>query len=216
MRAVASSDGEDLEDWVQRAVSGDAAAREQLFEQCLPSLRAFVRLRCPPELRNREAASDIVQSACREALDHLHTYAPRPESTFRAWLFKITGNKVIEKLRRAQAQCRDVRREIPSSSSTLDSLYRETITPSALLGQREDVSQFEAAFDRLDSEHREVIVWSRITGLPHREVAVRMKRSEVAVRSLLSRALARLATLLESANPQEPTSQARKIPPTST
>ncbi|MFT4514119.1 MAG: RNA polymerase sigma-70 factor (subfamily 1) [Planctomycetota bacterium] len=216
MRDVASSDGEDLDDWVRRAVKGDAAAREQLFERCLPALRAFVRLRCPPELRRREAASDIVQSACREALGHLHTYTPRPNSTFRAWLFKITGNKLLEKLRRARAQRRDVTREVASSQSTLDSLYRETVTASELLGQREDVSQFEDAFDRLDPEHREVILWSRITGLPHRETAARMNRSEVAVRSLLSRALARLAALIESPEHQIPVSQSRKIPPTST
>jgi RNA polymerase sigma-70 factor, ECF subfamily len=213
---VAITDSEDLDDWVRRASNGDAAARDQLFTHCLPVLRAFVRLRCPPDLRNREAASDIVQSACREALGHLHTYTPRPGSSFRAWLFKITGNKVLEKLRRARALRRDVRREVALSNSALHALYRETATASQLHGQREELAQFEAAYDRLDPTYREVILWARIARLPHREIAVRMKRSEVAVRSLLSRALARLATLIESPEHQVPTSQSRRIPPTST
>lgn len=190
-------DGDDLDRWVRRALDGDTAAREELFSRCLPVLRAYVRLRCPPQVRRREATSDLVQSTCREALDHLDGYAPRPGSSFRAWLLTIAGNKVLEKLRRLRAQCRDVRREVASPDVALDALYRSVATPSQVLSQREDGARFEAAFDRLDPEHQEIILWSRLGGLPHREIADRMGRSEVAVRSLLSRALARLATLLD-------------------
>lgn len=194
---VGIEDGDDLERWVRRTLDGDAAAREELFARCLPVLRGYVRLRCPPQVRRREAASDLVQSACREALDHLDGYAPRPGSSFRAWLLTIAGNKLLEKLRRLHAQCRDVRREVASPDVELDALYRTIATPSQVLSQREDAARFEAAFDQLDPEHQEIILWSRLGGLPHREIAARMGRSEVAVRSLLSRALARLATLVD-------------------
>jgi DNA-directed RNA polymerase specialized sigma24 family protein len=42
-----------------------------------------------------------------------------------------------------------------------------------------------------------VISLARIVGLSHAEIAKEMGRSEGAVRTLLSRALARLATLLD-------------------
>ena len=62
---------EDLEQTVESASGGDAAAIGQLLEQHLPRLRAFVRLRMGAQLRARESASDIVQSTCREILENM-------------------------------------------------------------------------------------------------------------------------------------------------
>jgi RNA polymerase sigma-70 factor (ECF subfamily) len=62
---------------------------------------------------------------------------------------------------------------------------------------RERIARLEAAFDRLPADYREVITLTRIVGLPHREVAEAMGRSETASRMLLYRALAELAAELE-------------------
>ena len=58
------------------------------------------------------------------------------------------------------------------------------------------IRRFEAAFDRLTAEQREVVSLARILRLPHKEIAARMGKSEVAVRSLLSRALVALSAEL--------------------
>ena len=50
----------------RRAAEGDAAAMEQLLEEYLPSLRAFVRLRATPELRAQEANDPDVLAALDE------------------------------------------------------------------------------------------------------------------------------------------------------
>ena len=50
----------------------------------------------------------------------------------------------------------------------------------------------ERVLAALPDEYREVIRLMRVENLPYSEVAERMGRSEVAVRKLLSRALARL------------------------
>ena len=62
---------------------------------------------------------------------------------------------------------------------------------------REELERIESAFDRLPEEYREVITLARIAGLSRAEIAERMGRREGAVRTLLSRALARLAELLD-------------------
>ncbi len=51
--------------------------------------------------------------------------------------------------------------------------------------------------DKLSPEQREVLLFARIVGLSHREIAERTGRSEVAVRSLLSRGSRRLPAALE-------------------
>ena len=53
------------------------------------------------------------------------------------------------------------------------------------------------ALARLSDSHREVILLSRIEGLPAKDVAERMGRTENAVYLLLGRALKRLSEELE-------------------
>ena len=62
----------------------------------------------------------------------------------------------------------------------------------------EEVERFERAFEELSEEHREVISLAHLVGLSRAEIAVELDKTEVAVRSLLYRGLARLAELLET------------------
>ncbi len=55
----------------------------------------------------------------------------------------------------------------------------------------------EAAFDRIAPPDREVIALARIAGLPHAEIAQQLGKSEAAVRTMLKRALVRLAAALD-------------------
>ena len=72
-----------------------------------------------------------------------------------------------------------------------------------------ELERLEAAFAELPPAWREVIVLVRLSGLSHAEAARRLGRSEASTRTLLSRALARLATRLEddavSESPRRPT-----------
>ena len=71
-------------------------------------------------------------------------------------------------------------------------------TASRMAMAREDVQRFEKAFAALPEQYREVIIDARLIGLSHPEIAEKTGKSEGAVRTLLSRALSRLATLLDS------------------
>lgn len=65
----------------------------------------------------------------------------------------------------------------------------------------ETAARLEKAYRALPENYRQVIALSRGAGLSHREIAAHLEKSEVAVRSLLSRAL---ADLVESiAEPSE-------------
>lgn len=192
---------------VERATRGDAGAVEALLAQNLPALRAWVRLRCGPVLRSRESASDIVQSACREVLQHIDRFRWNGEAGFRAWLYATTARKIADRADHWQAQRRDAAREVPlrapgpdGDTQVLD-VYRSFCSPSAVAVGRETMERIERAFESLNDGEREIVVLSRIAGLSGAEIAERLQCSEAAARQQLFRALARLAKALEQQDP---------------
>lgn len=184
-----------------QAARGDARAMQALLELHLEGLRAFVRLRTGPELRQRESSSDLVQSVCREILEQAHRFQHPSESAFRRWLYTTALRKIADRAEHWRAQKRDAGREQswPSrgSDAALFQRYRSFSSPSAHASLREEVERVERAFEELTDEQREVITLAHVAGLSRAEIAQQMERSEGAVRVLLHRSLARLAEILD-------------------
>lgn len=192
---------DDTLELAQRAAQGDRAAAEVLLERCLPDLRAYVRLRAGPLVLQREAHSDIVQSTCREVLEHLERFQFASEGAFRQWLFTTALRKLTHRRDYHQAEKRDVGRELsidaqPAGADGVLASYRRFASPSQAAILREEIERIEGAFASLSEEHREVITLARVVGLSRAEIAQQMGRSEGAVKMLLSRALAELAERL--------------------
>ena len=189
------------QDLVTRASTGDRPAIEALLAQHLSGLRAYVRLQAGPAVRARESCSDLVQSVCREVLGDLDGFEYRGEAAFKAWLYKAALHKVIDRNRHWHQPKRDVGREAIFSDggdAALAQAYRSVASPSRAAMAREDLERVEAAFDQMPDDYREVLMRSRVLGMGHREIAAELGRTEQATRKLLSRALARLTTLLDS------------------
>jgi len=187
----------DLGRLVRRAQQGDPDAAEALLREQLPGLRAFVRLRAGAALRQRESASDLVHSVCREVLEELPTLEYRGEAAFRSWLYRAAERKIVDRARFWRARKRDVAREVSPHAVDEDAdllrSYASIHTPSRAAIVHEEVLRLESAFDRLPPHYREVITLARLVGLPHKEMGRQLGRSEGAVRVLLFRALAELS-----------------------
>lgn len=191
---------------IDRASNGDVSAVDVLLERNLPGLEAYIRLRTGRLLKSKESASDLVQSVCREVLQHIDRYQYRGEAQFRHWLYTTAMRKILNRNEYYKAGKRDAAREFVtsdpgrSSSSTGGALlqtYRSFVTPSRHLAAREELDRTERAFAKLSEDKREVILLAKIVGLSRAEIAGEMGRTELAIRSLLSRALAELAEYLE-------------------
>jgi RNA polymerase sigma-70 factor (ECF subfamily) len=175
----------------ERAQGGEPVL-DRLLAEHLPNLRAFVRAHLSPELRQRESASDVVQSVCRTLLGERACFDFRSETEFRAWLFLAATNKIRDKQRFHFRQQRDVRREQGGEDDLLAG-YASICSPSRAAIAAEQVAKLEQALDRLEPDHREVIALTRLCGLPSREAAAVLGRSDGATRMLLGRALMRLS-----------------------
>ncbi len=173
---------------------GDEAALERLIAAHLPGLRAFVRVRLGPALRAKESGSDVVQSVCREVLEHMDRFQHPGEGAFRAWLYTTAMRKISNRAEYFTAAKRDVAREVHDSQVL--GAYQAMPTPSQFAMGREALERIESSLDALSEDQREVVLLTRIVGLSRAEVAERMERTEASVRSLLTRALAELSDRL--------------------
>jgi len=187
----------------EKAAAGDAGAMQTLLEMHLEGLRAFVRLRTGPELRQRESSSDLVQSVCREILEQAHRFQHPSESAFRRWLYTTALRKISDRAEHWRAQKRDAGREQAFPSQGEAGLLQRyasfsSSSPSQHAMVREEVERVERAFGELTEEQREVITLAHVAGLSRAEIAEQMGRTEGAVRVLLHRSLARLAEVLET------------------
>lgn len=181
---------------VQAAKRGENAALEALIGRHLPALRAFVRLRADVAFRARESCSDLVQTACRQALEHLHEFEWQGEESFRHWLFALTANKLLNRVQYHRAARRDAARE-RADSAALQNAYSAVTTPSQDAIGVEFQVRLEAAVEQLPADYREVLLLARVVQLSHAAIAEHLGITEAAARTRLTRARARLATLLD-------------------
>ncbi len=202
---------DDVGQLAERAAAGDRAALDRLLELYLPELRAFVRLRAGAVVRARESSSDIVQSVCREVIQHAERFQFPSELAFKQWLYTTALRKIVNRKDFYLAQKRDAQREIPISSGDnskaerqLFDCYRSFSSPSRQAMVREEIERVEKAFEDLPEEYREVITLAHVVGLSRAQIAEQMGKSEGAVRVLLHRALARVSALLADPNASKP------------
>jgi RNA polymerase sigma-70 factor (ECF subfamily) len=194
---------QDESELVERLTQGDAAALEVLLEQHLPGLRGFVRLRAGRLVRAREEDTDLVQSVCREILEHKERFRFPGSNGFKRWLYLTALRKIQNRREYWLAQKRDAGRDVDllgaDTSRSADDLlecYGSVCSPSRELMAREAIERIESAIDGLPDDYREALTLSRIVGLTRAEIAEEMGKSEASVRMLLSRAQAKLAESL--------------------
>lgn len=185
---------------VTRVQQGDRAAIDALLSHHLPRLQAWLRVRIGTGLGPRESTSDVVQSACREVLEHMDRFTYEGEAGFRCWLFKTAERKLIDKHRFHRAARRDAGREAleagDRSDAGLDEVMGSLATPSQEAMAREQELRIASAVDRLSQEDRELYALFHVAGLGNAEIASELGKSEVAIRKAKSRVLARLSSLL--------------------
>lgn len=177
----------------------DQGELEALYARTLPHVRAFVRLRIDHVTRDQEAVSDIVQSACREVLAK-DGFEYRGETAFRGYLCQAALNKIKNHRRHYLAQKRGGGKVqgLGSEDPALAQIYSTTfLDPVRGAIRNEEVAFLEATFEKLPDQYREALTMYRIVGLPISDLARHFGRTEAATKMLLSRAMARLACLLE-------------------
>lgn len=183
---------ERAQELVQRASQGDDGAVEELLARYLPDLEGYVARHASPLVRAQESAGDLALSVCREVLESLRggRFVFQGEAPFRQWLYRAAVMKLATRHRHWRAQRRDPERRAQADDP------RDDRTPSLDAVQREELSRFQSAFERLPERYQQVILLHHVESLGHAEIGMRLGISEANSRMLLSRALGRLARVV--------------------
>lgn len=182
---------------------GDEEARAQLLGRYRGQLCRMVMVRMDRRLLSRFDPSDVVQEALTQAAASLSDYLQSPPAPFYLWLRRLTWEHLV-RLRKyhLKAQRRSILRESTANADAstvrlVERLARSDWAPEGRLVHAEMKSRLLRGLKRLSEEDREILVLRFLEHHTPREIAEVTGLSEGAVRTRQTRALARLARLID-------------------
>jgi len=182
------------EDWasvVLRAKGLDAAAFEEIVDAYAGRLYGFFQRM----LGGREEAEDLVQEVFVRVVKAIAEY--REEGRFEAWLFRIAGNLVRDRLRREPRESALGNREGNWEGNRQQALGIST-DACLSLERREDVDRLQKCLTKLPSVEREVILMRHYGELSFAEIAEYTAAPLGTVLARAHRGLAKLRQWMES------------------
>lgn len=173
---------EPTEQLLRRIRGGEEAARQALYERCLPLLRRWAHGRLPHRARDIADTDDLVQITLIRALRHLEEFEANGSGSFLAYLRQILLNEVRAELRKRQHQGDKVDIE------TVPLIDESASVAERLIG-RERWRHYERALAELDRHDQALIVLRLEFGLGYPEIALETGGTANAVRMRVTRAL---------------------------
>ena len=145
---------------------------------------------------NADEAEDLAQEVFLRIFRSRKKYTPTAK--FSTWLFTIANNLALNALRNRKAVVSLPAQESgPLGARPEEQLVRDHgVTPSFGLRQAELTDRIRSALDTLNERQKMAVVLNKFEDMPYGDIAEVMGLSTKAVKSLLSRARARLRDAL--------------------
>lgn len=170
---------------IQKAVSGDANAFAGLYDAYVDETYRFIFYRVSDE----QTAEDLTSQVFLKAWDNLPGYEIRG-LPFRAWLFQIARNTVIDHYR-THKETVPLEPDVLTKPDPAANVTRE-------VEKRLEGEWLRAMLEHLTDDQREVLTLKFIHGLSTKEVAAFMGKRQGAIRALQMRGLQTLADMIET------------------
>lgn len=171
------------EQLVKRAQKGDQEAFAELCRTLRDPLLATIRGRMGSAARAAIDPEDMLQATFVRAVRSVPRFEWRGEGSFRRWLQSIATHVVLDAIRlQGRIGVLKIDRDVATDGTS----------PSQALRRRERLDRLQRSMQALSPDYRTVLKLSRMEGLPVKEIAARMGRSESAVKNLLLRATRQL------------------------
>ena len=166
-----------------RASAGDAEAFGALYDRYVEAVYRYVYYR----VRNEAEAEDVTSDVFFKALRAMPRYQPR--QPFLAWLYRISRNAVIDRVRRRRPQ-------VPFEDALRHPGADRVVDPYAGLDVLSDRAALRTAIAKLTPLQQEVIILRYVEGLDTKEIGRIVGRRDGAVRGIEFRALGMLRAVL--------------------
>lgn len=170
------------------------------FEEIFQQFRQKIYQLAYRILGNQEDALDLTQDIFITVYYKMSGF--RGDSSLKTWLYRITINKALNKIRwskaRRQNQTDSFQAMPPSTLQTINLKLSSSIrTPEQSMQGMEIEENFQRALNRLRPKYRFVLVMRDVQGLSYDEIASTLGISLGTVKSRISRAREDLRELLE-------------------
>ncbi|MEX0937193.1 MAG: sigma-70 family RNA polymerase sigma factor [Pirellulales bacterium] len=190
---------------LDRVRQGDAQALAEFLTANRASLLAYINRQLGPALRAKVEPEDILQEVSVGAVRSLPAVDLTSQEPF-GWLCQIAQHRIVDAHRRYfGSQKRAAGREVglqrdvgDGRGNLIDMIVASITSPSQAFSRDQRQMCLEDAIAQLPEQSREALRLRYVEGLPSKEVADRLGKSDGAIRVLLSRSLAQLRVALDS------------------
>jgi RNA polymerase sigma-70 factor (ECF subfamily) len=174
-------------------------------------LLVILQQKASAKLRSKVDSDDLLQEAAARAVRSVVGMKLAVREVM-PWFMQILNHTIVDAHRHHfESQKRDAAREfsvdanLPNQhdgASPLADLLAASITSaSQIFSQHVRLSRMQEALNQLPQEARQAIQWRFMESLSSQEIALRLNKSDGAVRVLLSRTLKKLEDLLSDVRP---------------
>ncbi len=173
-----------------RIRAGEDEAWEDLYRRYHDQLLLTIRASLGRKLRGHLQSEDVFQSVALEALHALEGFEYRGPGSLRHFLNRLAVNKIRDRADFFGAAKRAG--DTPLTDTVMKAVSADE--PAYFDGERYE--RLERCLERLPEEMREILLLRKVDGLPSKEVATLLGKSDEAVRKVYSRALAKLTVMM--------------------
>ena len=168
-------------------------------------LLAFIERQLSDQLRRKVEPGDILQEVGVSLLGAVATLELGDRDPF-GWLCQLAERRIVDAHRHHfGAQKRAADREVglhagrgddSAGGGLINMLVASMTTPSQAVARDQRAVKLQEALDKLPNDAREALRLRYVAGLPSKEIATMLGKTDGAIRVLLSRSLTKLQTLL--------------------
>lgn len=171
---------------ITQAQRGDETAVTRLYETHVDAIFEYVRYRVDSKSTAEDLTSEVFLRMVRGLTNYHNQGVP-----FRAWLFRIAANLVIDHYRQHKRE---------NESPLLDDLESDDTDPFDRLADSEDQLRLHLAINALPEAYQDLLLLRFVNNLSHDEVSKIMNKSTDALRAMQYRALKALGEQFERLN----------------
>lgn len=173
---------------VTLAAKGSADAFSYLYERNVSKIYSYVFYR----IGSAQDAEDITARVFHRAFGHMNSYVEKGVP-FSAWLYRIAHNLI------ANWHRDNFRRHEVSLEDQLDLPHKGDL-PERMIERNQETEMLLKAIRKLSPDRQQLILLKYLDDMSNAEIAVIMKKTEGAIKSLYHRSLISLREELEKIN----------------
>ena len=208
-----SDESSSEDDLIERIKHKDSTALADYIQRNQRQLAGFVRSITGEHLLALVEVDDLVQEISTAALSSLET-APLDEYSPMEWLQQLARRRVVDAHRfHFDAQRRDANRRQSMNAAVggdasgdsgmgLEQMLAASMTsPSAAFSRDIRMLRMQEAIEALGKDQKDAIRMRYAEGLPTKQIAEKLGKTDVSVRVLLSRSMRQLEKVLVDVRP---------------